>query len=159
MNGHLIAVQQPWSVGTWHTTAFVALPAGCASVRGTVTPAAEVRSDPRLACEVFLVFRDADGNQVQGCGCGFVAREEFEADEPTPISGHEASSSPGVLPTTLGPFAYVAEDSPAAQQGPYRQFVAVQFRASFLDRATIDLGVTVEAFDVDGNALEVSAWL
>lgn len=156
---YLVAAVQPWSVATWHTTAFVAVPAGCQSVRGTVTPSAEVRGDPRLACEVRLLFRDSAGNVINGSGCGFVARDQFEPDEPTPISGHEDGSQPGILPDASGEFLYVVEDSPGVQQGPYRQFVAVQFRASFVDQATIDLGVTVEAFDGDGNPVEVSSWL
>lgn len=152
----LVAESQSWSAGQWHTTQFVALPALCSSVRGTVTPAAEIRSDPRLACEVFLVFRDSGGNESSGGGCGLSARPEFAADELIPISGHEEGQPPGVLPVTVGEFAYVVEDSPGVEQGPFHQFVAVRFRASFLQDSVITLGVTIEAFDANGDPLEIA---
>lgn len=156
MNGYLVAPPQPWAAGQLHQTAFVSLPAGCVSVRGTVTPTAAVRSDPRLACEVQLVFRGADDLQVRGSGCAIAARAEFAPDEPTPISGHEAGQPPGVLPATAGGFVFVVEESPGVQQGPYRHQVAVQFRLSLADVSTVDCGVTLEAFDLDENPLEIA---
>ncbi len=156
MNGYLLAAPQSWAAGQLHQTAFVSLPVGCASVRGTVTPTAAVRSDPRLNCEVQLVFRGADDLQVRGSGSTIPARQTFAADEPTPVAGHEAEQAPGVLPATVGRFAFVAQDSPGVQQGPYRQQVAVRFRLSLADVATIDCGVTLEAFDLDENPLEIA---
>ena len=93
----------------WHLSPFVALPAGCAAVRGTVSPAASIRESPQLACDVRLVFRDADGNQIPGSGCGISPQAEFPADEPIPVTGHEDGKLPGVFPTVAGSFSYVME--------------------------------------------------
>lgn len=155
MNAFLVAISQPWAAGVLHQTDFVALPAGCASVRGTVTPTAAVRADPRLACEVQLVFRGADSLHISGSGCALPAREQFAPDESMPVSGHELGQPSGVLPNTVGGFVFVVEESPGVQQGPYRQQVAVQFRLSLADASSIDCGVTLEAFDRDENPLEI----
>lgn len=147
---------QPWLAGDWHTSDWVTLPAGCVSVRGTVTPEQLVRADPRLGCRMQLLFLGGDGRIVDGSGCEIAARDEFDPDEITPTAGHEASQPPGVLPTVAGSFQFVVEESPGVQQGPYRPSVAVRFRLTLGDAATVSAGVTVEAFGVDDLTLEIT---
>lgn len=156
MNGFCVAVTQPWTAGIVHQTDFVNLPIGCASVRGTVSPTADVRADPRLACEVQLVFRGEDGLQVRGSGCAIPARDQFAPDESIPVSGHAAGQPPGILPATPGGFVFIVEESPGVQQGPYRAEVAVRFRLSLADAAEVECGVTLEAFGPDDVPLELT---
>ena len=147
---------QPWLAGDWHTSDWVTLPAGCVSVRGTVTPEQLVRSDPRLGCHMQLVFRGIDGRVVNGSGCEIPSRDAFDPDEATPTSGHQAGRLPGVIPAVPGVFAFVVQESPGVQQGPYRPSVAVRFRLTLGDAATVSAGVTVEAFGVDDLPLEIA---
>lgn len=153
---HCVHPTQAWSAGVWHTSDWVMLPAGCVSVRGTVTPEQAVRADPRMGCNMQLVFRGVDGRVVNGSGCEIPSRDEFDPDEITPTSGHEASQPPGVLPTVAGSFQFVVEESPGVQQGPYRPSVAVRFRLTLGDAATVGGGVTIEAFGVDDVPLEIT---
>lgn len=147
---------QPWLAGHWHTSDWVTLPAGCVSVRGTVTPVQPAREDPRLGCEVALVFRGAgEDNIVRGHGCHVPARNEFDPDEPIPQSNHELGQPPGVLPSVAGRFFYVTADSPAVQQGPYRAKVAVRFRLTLGDAETVVAGVAIEAIGANDAPLEI----
>jgi hypothetical protein len=152
----LVAEPQEWQASTWHLTNFVTLPAGCASVRATVSPAAEIRESPQLACDIRLVFRNAEGVQIPGGGAAIVARPVFADDEPTPVTGHEQGEPPGVFPATLGAFAYVMEDSPAVEQVPYAITAGVEFRLSHLQAIYVTAAVTLEAFAADGNPLEIA---
>ena len=151
-----VAVSQPWAAGQVHQTQFVTLPSGCVSVRGTVTPSAAARSDPRLACSVQLMFRGLDNVQIPGSAAGLPARESFAEDELTPVSGHEQGRAPGELPPGGGGFVFVVRDSPGVQQGAYRASVAVQFAISLGDSATVSAGITIEAFGVDEQPLEIA---
>ena len=156
MNGFLVAETQDWQASTWHFTQFVTLPAGCASVRATVSPAAEIRESPQLACDIRLVFRDAEGVQIPGGGAAIQAATQFADDEPTPVTGHEQGQPPGAFPATSGAFAYVMEDSPAVEQVPYAITAGVEFRLSHLQAIYVTAAVTLEAFAVDGNPLEIA---
>ena len=147
---------QAWSAGVWHTSDWVTLPTGCVSVRGTVTPEQLVRVNPRLGCRMQLLFLGGDGRIVNGSGCEIAARDAFDPDEITPTAGHEAGQPAGVLPTVAGSFAFVVEESPGVQQGPYRPSVAVRFRLTLGDASTVSAGVTVEAFGVDDLPLEIT---
>lgn len=155
MNGFLLQEMSDHQTSTWHVTQFVALPVGCASVRATVSPAVEFRESPLLACELRLVFRNADGVQIPGSGCGLAARTEFAPDEPTPITGHETGQMPGVFPAAAGAFAYVMEDSLGVEQVPYGTTAGVEFRLSHHDEVFVSAAVTLEAFDSHGLALEI----
>lgn len=156
MNGYCVAVSQPWAAGQLHQTQFVALPSGCVSVRGTVTPSAIARSDPRLSCLVQLIFQGSDQIQIAGSAAGLTARESFAADEVPPISGHEAGRGPGELAPSSGGFVFVVQDSPGVQQGVYRASVAVQFALSLGDSPTVAAGITIEAFGLDEQPLEIA---
>ena len=147
---------QAWLAATWYTSDWVALPAGCVSVRGTVTPGQTVRADPRLSCRMQLLFLGQDGRVVNGSGCEIPARDAFDPDEATPTSGHEAGQPPGVLPAVPGSFQFVVQDSPGVQQGPYRPSVAVRFRLALGDDVTVSAGVTIEAFGADDSPLEIT---
>ena len=147
---------QAWEAGVWHTSDWVTLPAGCVSVRGTVTPEQSVRADPRMGCRMQLAFKGVDGRVVNGSGCEIPSRDAFDLDEATPTSGHQAGQLPGVIPAVPGVFAFVVQESPGVQQGPYRPSVAVRFRLTLGDAATVSAGVTVEAFGVDDLPLEIA---
>ncbi len=156
MNGYLLAEPQDWQASVWHLTQFVTLPPGCASVRATVSPAAEIRESPQLACDIRLVFRDADGVQIPGGGAAIQARAQFAEDEPTPVTGHEQGQPPGVFPESTGSFSYVMEDSPAVEQVPYAITAGVEFRLAHLEAIYVTAAVTLEAFASGGTPLEIA---
>lgn len=145
---------QPWPSNVWHTSAWVLLPNGCVSVRGTVTPDAASRSDPRLSCEMRLDYIGHDGKPRQGAGCGITARESFAEDELPPVAGHEAASPIGVVPNE-GAFAFVVNESIGVQQGRSETSVAVSWRMSLAEQSTVTAAITVEAFGDDGTALRI----
>ncbi len=155
MNGYLVAEPQDWQASTWHLTQFVTLPHGCASVRATVSPAAEIRESPQLACDIRLVFRNAEGVQIPGGGAAIQARAQFADDEPTPVTGHEQGQPPGVFPASAGAFSYVMEDSPAVEQVPYAITAGVEFRLAHLEAIYVTAAVTLEAFAAGGSPLEI----
>jgi hypothetical protein len=109
-----------------------------------------------LACDIRLVFRNAEGVQIPGGGAAIVARPVFADDEAIPVTGHEQGEPPGVFPATLGAFSYVMEDSPAVEQVPYAISAGVEFRLSHLEAIYVTAAVTLEAFAVDGNPLEIA---
>ena len=154
--GYLLLPMQDWQTSTWHASPLVTLPAGCVSVRVTLSPSQEVRRSPRLAGQVRLVFRDANGNRVQGCGSGIVARPAFEADEAVPVTGHEVGQQPGGFPAEVVNFAFVCNDSLGAQQQPpYGILAGIEFRISHQEQVYIQAAATLEAFDAAGNSLEI----
>ena len=153
---HCVHPTQAWAAGVWHTSDWVTLPTGCVSVRGTVTPEQSVRADPRMGCHMQLVFRGIDGRVVNGSGCEIPSRDAFDPDEATPTSGHQAGQLPGVIPAVPGVFAFVVQDSPGVQQGPYRPSVAVRFQLTLGDAPAVSAGVTVEAFGADDSPLEIT---
>jgi hypothetical protein len=153
-SGWLVSPMQSWRAGEWHSSPLVALPAGCAYVRGTVSPAPEFRASPRLAFSIRLVFQDAQGRRIQGCGGGIVPRTAFEPDEPTPITGHEANQQPGEFPGNSTAFFYSVNDSLGAMQPPYAILAGVEFCASLADAEWILAAATIEAFDAGGDSLE-----
>jgi hypothetical protein len=156
--GYLLLSMQDWQTSTWHTSQFVRLPAGCVSVRVTLSPSQEVRESPLLAGEVRLVFRDAEGRRVQGCGSGIVARPEFAADETVPVTGHQVGQQPGGFPTQAAArFAFVCNDSLGAQQQPpYGISAGIEFLISHQAEIWIQAAATLEAFDAAGNSLEIA---
>jgi hypothetical protein len=125
------------------------------SVRITLSPSQEVRQSSLLAGEVQLVFRDAEGRRVQGCGSGIVARPAFADDESAPVTGHQVGQQPGGFPSQTASFAFVANDSLGAQQPPYGISAGAEFRISHEQEIWIYAAVTIEAFDGDGNSLEI----
>jgi hypothetical protein len=153
---HCVHPTTPWVAGVWHTSDWVTLPQGCVSVRGTVTPEQAVRSDPQMGCSLQLIFQGGDGRIVNGSGCEIPSRDAFDPDELTPTAGHEAGQPPGVLPSMSGVFAFVVQESPGVQQGPYRPSVAMRFRLTLGDASTVSAGVTVEAFGADDQPLEIT---
>ena len=156
--GYLLLPMQDWQTSTWHASPLVTLPAGCVSVRGTVSPSQQFRGSPLLACDVRLVFRNSEGERVQGCGSGIVARPAFAADESVPVTGHEVGQQPGGFPAqAAASFAFVCNDSLGAQQQPpYGISAGIEFRISHQDQVYIQAAATLEAFDSDGNSLEVA---
>ncbi len=155
--GYLLLTMQSWQTSTWHQSPFVMLPAGCVSVRVTLSPSQEVRESPLLEGEVRLVFRDADGRRVQGCGSGIVARPAFADDETVPVTGHEAGQQPGGFPAQVASFAFVCNDSLGAQQQPpYGISAGIEFRISHQEQVYIQAAATLEAFDAAGNSLEIA---
>ena len=155
--GYLLLPMQDWQTSTWHASPLVMLPAGCVSVRVTLSPSQEVRGSPRLTGHVRLVFRDADGNRVQGCGSGIVARPAFAADESVPVTGHEVGQQPGGFPAQKANFAFVCNDSLGAQQQPpYGISAGIEFRISHQAEIWIQAAATLEAFDAAGNSLEIA---
>ena len=154
--GYLLLPMQDWQTSTWHASPPVMLPAGCVSVRVTLSPSQEVRESPLLAGEVRLVFRDAEGRRVQGCGSGIVARPAFAADETVPVTGHEVGQQPGGFPAEVVNFAFVCNDSLGAQQQPpYGILAGIEFRISHQEQVYIQAAATLEAFDAAGNSLEI----
>jgi hypothetical protein len=148
---------QWWQTGTWHASPLVTLPAGCVSVRVTVSPPQEVRESPLLAGEVRLAFRDANGRRVQGCGTGIVARPAFAADETVPVTGHEVGQQPGGFPAQVNNFAFVCNDSLGAQQQPpYGISAGIEFKISHREEISIQAAATLEAFDSAGNSLRIA---
>jgi hypothetical protein len=103
-----------------------------------------------------LIFRDANGQRVQGCGSGIVARPAFEPDETTPVTGHQVGQQPGGFPLQAASFAFVVNDSLGAQQPPYGIFAGIEFRLSHQQEFWIEAAATLEAFDSDGNSLEIA---
>ena len=156
-NGYLLLPMQSWPTSTWHASPFVMLPAGCVSVRVTLSPSQEVRESPLLAGEVRLVFRDAEGRRVQGGGGGIVARPTFSDDESVPVTGHEVGQQPGGFPAQVASFAFVCNDSLGAQQQPpYGILAGIEFRISHQKQVYIQAAATLEAFDRDGNSLGIA---
>ena len=154
--GYLLLPMQDWVTSTWHASPLVTLPAGCVSVRGTVSPSQQFRGSSLLACDVRLVFRDAEGRRVQGCGSGIVARPAFEPDEQTPVTGHQVGQQPGGFPVQSSGFAFVVNDSLGAQQPPYGISAGIEFRISHQAEIWIQAAATIEAFDRDGNSLGIA---
>ena len=155
--GYLLLPMQDWQTSTWHASPLVTLPAGCVSVRGTLSPAQQFRGSPLLAGEVRLVFCNGEGERVQGCGSGIVARPEFEPDEATPVTGHEVGQQPGGFPAQVQPFGFVCNDSIGAQQqGLYGISAGIEFRISHEAEIRIQAAATLEAFDAAGNSLEIA---
>lgn len=154
-NDYLVLPMQDWMTSEWHASPLVRLPAGCVSVRGTVSPSQQFRGSPQLACDVRLVFRREDGTVVPGCGSGIGARPAFEAGEIVPVTGSELGQQPGVFPPTPAAFAYVVADSLGAQQRPYGLLAGVEFRLSHEQEIWIAAAATIEAFDASGNSLEI----
>jgi hypothetical protein len=155
--GYLLLKMQSWRTSTWHQSPFVMLPAGCVSVRVTLSPSQEVRESPLLEGEVRLVFRDAEGRRVQGCGSGIVARPAFAADESVPVSGHEVGQQPGGFPAQVANFAFVCNDSLGAQQQPpYGILAGIEFRVSHQEQVYIQAAASLEAFDAAGNSLGIA---
>ena len=155
-NGFLLLPMQDWITSEWHASPLVTLPAGCVSVRGTVSPSQEVRESPLLAVDVQLVFRDANGRSIRGCGSGIVARPTFADDETVPVTGHEVGQQPGGFPPHAASFAFVVNDSLGAQQPPYGISAGIEFRISHQAEIWIQAAATLEAFDRDGNSLEIA---
>jgi hypothetical protein len=154
--GYLLLTMQDWQTSTWHASPLVMLPAGCVSVRGTVSPSQQFRGSPLLAGEVRLVFRDAEGRRVQGGGGGIVARPTFADDETVPVTGHEVGQQPGGFPAqAAASFAFVCNDSLGAQQPPYGILAGIEFRISHEQEFWIQAAATLEAFDAAGNSLEI----
>jgi hypothetical protein len=154
--GYLLLPMQDWQTSTWHASPLVILPAGCVSVRVTLSPSQEVRESPLLAGDVRLVFRDAQGNSVQGCGSGIVPRLAFAPDESVPVTGHEVGQQPGGFPVQSTGFAFVVNDSLGAQQPPYGISAGIEFRISHQEQVYIQAAATLEAFDSAGNSLEIA---
>ena len=155
--GYLLLPMQDWQTGTWHRSRLVTLPAGCVSVRVTLSPSQQFRGSPLLAGEVRLVFCDAEDRRVQGCGSGIVARPAFEADESVPVTGHEVGQPPGGFPSQVDNFAFVCNDSLGAQQQPpYGISAGIEFRISHQAEIWIQAAATLEAFDAAGNSLEIA---
>ena len=154
-NGFLVLPMQDWPTSVWHASPLVTLPAGTAYVRGTVSPSPERRSSSLLACDMRLIFRDANGRRVQGSGTGIVPRPAFEPDETTPVTGHEAGQQPGQFPAQSSGFAFVVNDSLGAQQPVFGISAGIEFQISHEQETSIQAAATVEAFDVDGNSLEI----
>jgi hypothetical protein len=155
--GYLLLPMQDWQTSTWHASPLVMLPAGCVSVRVTLSPSQEVRESPLLAGEVRLAFRDAEGRRVQGCGSGIVARPAFAADESVPVTGHQVGQQPGGFPPQAASFAFVVNDSLGAQQQPpYGILAGIEFRISHQEQVYIQAAATLEAFDAAGNSLEIA---
>jgi hypothetical protein len=154
--GYLLLPMQDWITSTWHASPFVMLPAGCVSVRGTVSPSQQFRGSPLLACDVRLVFRNGEGQRVQGCGSGIVARPAFEPDETTPVTGHQVGQQPGGFPAQVANFAFVVNHSLGAQQPPYGISAGIEFRVSHEQEVYIQAAATLEAFDAAGNSLEIA---
>jgi hypothetical protein len=156
-NGFLLLPPQDWQTSTWHASPLVMLPAGCVSVRVTLSPSQRFRRSPLLAGEVRLVFRNADGRRVQGCGSGIVARPEFADDESVPVTGHAVGQQPGGFPPQAASFAFVVNDSLGAQQQPpYGISAGIEFRISHEREFWIEAAATLEAFDASGNSLEIA---
>jgi len=103
-----------------------------------------------------LIFRDAEGRRVQGCGSGIVARPAFAADETVPVTGHEVGQQPGGFPAQVANFAFVVNDSLGAQQPPYGISAGIEFRISHQQEVWIQAAATIEAFDRDGNSLGIA---
>lgn len=155
--GYLLLPMQDWITGEWHASPLVTLPAGCVSVRVTLSPAQEVRGSSLLKGEVRLVFRNAEGRRVQGCGTGIVARPAFAADETVPVTGHEVGQQPGGFPAQVNNFAFVCNDSLGAQQQPpYGISAGIEFKISHREEIYIQAAATLEAFDSAGNSLRIS---
>ena len=154
--GYLLLPMRDWQTSTWHASPLVTLPAGCVSVRGTVSPSQQFRGSPLLACDVRLVFRNSEGERVQGCGSGIVARPTFEPDETVPVTGHEVGQQPGGFPPQAASFAFVVNDSLGAQQPPYGILAGIEFRISHEQEIWIQAAATLEAFDAAGNSLEIA---
>jgi hypothetical protein len=154
--GYVLLLMQSWQTSTWHASPFVTLPAGCVSVRGTVSPSQQFRGSPLLACDVQLVFQNEEGERVQGCGSGIVARPAFAADETVPVAGHEVGQQPGGFPAQAASFAFVVNDSLGAQQPPYGISAGIEFRISHQAEIWIQAAATLEAFDAAGNSLEIA---
>ena len=148
---------QDWQTSTWHASPLVTLPAGCVSVRVTLSPSQDVRESSLLEGEVRLVFCDAEGRRVQGCGSGIVARPAFADDESVPVTGHEAGQQPGGFPAHVASFGFVCNDSLGAQQQPpYGISAGIEFRMSHQEKVYIQAAATLEAFDAAGNSLEIA---
>ena len=147
---------QDWQTSTWHASPLKTLPAGCVSVRITLSPSQQFRRSPLLAGEVRLVFRDAKGRRVQGCGSGIVARPTFADDETVPVTGHEVGQQPGGFPPQAASFAFVVNDSLGAQQPPYGISAGIEFCISHAQEIWIQAAATIEAFDGEGNSMEVA---
>jgi hypothetical protein len=156
--GYLLLPMQDWQTSTWHASPLVMLPAGCVSVRVTLSPSQEVRESPLLAGEVRLVFHDANGRRVQGGGGGIVARLTFADDETVPVTGHEVGQQPGGFPAqAAASFGFVCNDSLGAQQQPpYGTLAGIEFRISHQEQVYIQAAATIEAFDAAGNSLEMA---
>lgn len=154
--GYVLLLMQDWQTSTWHASPLVTLPAGCVSVRGTVSPSQQFRGSPLLACDVQLVFQNDEGERVQGCGSGIVARPAFAADETVPVTGHEVGQQPGGFPAQAASFAFVVNDSLGAQQPPYGISAGIEFRISHQEQVYIQAAATLEAFDSAGNSLEIA---
>jgi hypothetical protein len=155
-NGFLLLPMQDWQTSTWHSSQLVTLPAGCVTVRVTLSPSQQFRRSPLLAGEVRLVFCDAEGRRVQGCGSGIVARPSFAADESVPVTGHQVGQQPGGFPPQAASFAFVVNDSLGAQQPPYGISAGIEFRISHEQEIWIPAAATIEAFDGEGNSLEIA---
>lgn len=155
--GYLLLPMQDWQTSTWHQSHLVTLPAGCVSVRVTLSPSQQFRGSPLLAGEVRLVFRDSEGRRIQGCGSGIVARPAFSPDETVPVTGHEVGQQPGGFPTQVAGFQFVVNDSLGAQQQPpYGVSAGIEFCISHEQEIWIQAAATIEAFDAIGNSLEIA---
>ena len=155
--GYLLLPMQDWITSEWHASRLVTLPAGCVSVRVTLSPSQQFRGSPLLAGEVRLVFRDSEGRRVQGCGSGIVARPAFADDETVPVTGHQVGQHPGGFPAQVNNFAFVCNDSLGAQQQPpYGISAGIEFRISHEQEIYIQAAATLEAFDAAGNSLEIA---
>jgi hypothetical protein len=153
--GYPLLLMQSWQTSTWHASSFVMLPAGCVSVRVTLSPSQPFRRSSLLACDVLLVFQNGNGERVQGCGSGIVARPAFADDETVPVTGHEVGQQPGGFPLEVANFAFVVNHSLGAQQPPYGISAGIEFRISHEQEFWIQAAATLEAFDSDGNSLEI----
>ncbi len=154
--GYLLLPMQGWPVNQWHISRFVALPASCVSVRVTLSPSQEFRGSSLLAGAIRLIFRNSDGNLVRGGGGGIVARSAFEPGEDVPVTGHEAGQQPGEFPALSSAFEFVVNDSLGAHQiNPYGAMAGVEFCLSHNHDPLIQAAATIEAFDLNGNSLEI----
>jgi len=155
--GYLLLPMQDWQTSEWHASPLVMLPTGCVSVRGTLSPSQQFRGSPLLAGEVRLAFHDAEGRRVQGCGSGIVPRLAFAPDETVPVTGHQLGQQPGGFPAQVNNFAFVCSDSLGAQQQPpYGVSAGIEFRISHEQEIWIPAAATIEAFDGEGNSLEIA---
>ena len=116
-NGYLIVPGANHPISIEHPSAPVAIPAGTTNIRFTLVSFQPTRERPQFGWQMFAFWTDASGSGLAKAGRSYsAARSEWpqiEQDEGLPKAGHAVGEVPGIVPHDVGPFPFVAEQSPS----------------------------------------------
>lgn len=156
-NGYLVVPGANHPIGIQHTSTAVAVPAGTTDVRFSLVSYQPMRDRPQFGAILQVLWTDATGRTpVKGGRWQSLPKDSWaqeEIDEGLPIAGHAVGSDPGLVPHDVGPFAYVAEGSPAVignERPEWATHVLLQYMLlGGNNGGAVYVSVVLEAFAVD----------